>query len=108
LPSLFASKLHAILCRKYTKGRDFYDLLWYLSKKTYPNYKLLEQAFLQTEKEKIIFNKEILVKVLKSKIEKSDFKLVKSDIEPFLVNASELRYFEKDFFLNLVENLGAE
>lgn len=104
LPSLFASKLHAILCRKYVKGRDFYDLLWYLGKKIHPNYKLLEQAFLQTEKEKIVFNKEILTKVLKNKIEKIDFKLMKSDIEPFLVNVSELRYFEKDFFLNLVEN----
>jgi predicted nucleotidyltransferase component of viral defense system len=104
LPSLFASKLHAILCRKYVKGRDFYDLLWYLSKKTHPNYKLLEQAFLQTEKEKIMFNKEILNKMLKSKIEKIDFKLMQNDIAPFLVNASELRYFEKDFFLDLVES----
>jgi len=29
LPSLFAGKLHAILQRKYTKGRDYYDFLWY-------------------------------------------------------------------------------
>jgi len=30
LPSLFAGKLHAILYRSFTKGRDFYDLLWYV------------------------------------------------------------------------------
>jgi len=104
LPSLFASKLHAILCCKYTKGRDFYDLIWYLSKKIEPNYKLLEQAFLQTEKEKISFNKEELAKILQSKIEKTDFKLIQDDVAPFLVNISELRYFEKEVFLNLVKN----
>lgn len=104
LPSLFASKLHAILCRKYIKGRDFYDLLWYLSKKITPNYNLLDQAFLQTEKEKIVFNKEVLTSALKNKIKKIDFKLMRIDVAPFLVNASELRYFEKDFFLNLVDN----
>jgi hypothetical protein len=59
---------------------------------------------LQTEKEKIVFYKETLTKMLKNNIEKIDFKLVKSDIAPFLVNANELRYFEKDFFLNLVES----
>lgn len=104
LPSLFASKLHAILCRKYTKGRDFYDLLWYLGKKIEPNYGLLKQAFLQTEKAEISFNKEVLVKMLQSKIEKTDFKLIKDDVAPFLVNANELRYFEKDFFMNLMKN----
>jgi hypothetical protein len=30
LPTLFSGKLHALLCRKYTKGRDFYDFIWYI------------------------------------------------------------------------------
>ncbi|MBM3256683.1 MAG: nucleotidyl transferase AbiEii/AbiGii toxin family protein, partial [Candidatus Moranbacteria bacterium] len=41
LDSLFALKLHAVLFRKYAKGRDFYDLLWFLTKKTPVNYTLL-------------------------------------------------------------------
>ncbi|MBU0672427.1 MAG: nucleotidyl transferase AbiEii/AbiGii toxin family protein, partial [Candidatus Margulisbacteria bacterium] len=41
LPSLFAAKLHAFLFRKYAKGRDYYDLLWFLARKTPVNYKLL-------------------------------------------------------------------
>lgn len=28
LPSLFAGKLHAVLCRRYLKGRDWYDFIW--------------------------------------------------------------------------------
>ena len=34
--SLFAGKLHAVFSRGYTKGRDLYDLLWYLSDATWP------------------------------------------------------------------------
>jgi len=33
---LLAGKLHAILQRPYTKGRDVYDLLWYLSDPQWP------------------------------------------------------------------------
>ncbi|MBR4171749.1 MAG: nucleotidyl transferase AbiEii/AbiGii toxin family protein [Kiritimatiellae bacterium] len=44
LPSLFAGKLHALLCREYVKGRDWYDLLWYLSRKSPVNHVLLSSA----------------------------------------------------------------
>lgn len=49
LQSLFAGKFHALLSRKYTKGRDFFDLGWYLSrwKEILPNFVLLENALKQ-------------------------------------------------------------
>ena len=40
LESLFAGKLHAILCRSYknnVKGRDYYDFIFYINKKIKPN-----------------------------------------------------------------------
>ena len=45
LPSLMAGKIHALLMRSYTKGRDLYDLLWYLtrSEPVVPNIVLAEQ-----------------------------------------------------------------
>jgi len=48
--SLLAGKLHAILQRPYLKGRDLYDLLWYLSDPTWPapNLRLLNNALQQT------------------------------------------------------------
>ena len=48
--SLLSGKLHAILQRPYTKGRDIYDLLWYLSDPTWPapNLTLLNNALAQT------------------------------------------------------------
>ncbi len=47
LPSSFAGKLHALLCRPYVKGRDWYDFLWYVSKKTLLEAMLLENAVKQ-------------------------------------------------------------
>jgi predicted nucleotidyltransferase component of viral defense system len=44
LPSLFAGKMHALLCRNYVKGRDWYDFLWYTRRATPVNYRFLESA----------------------------------------------------------------
>ena len=44
LPSLFAGKIHALLCREYLKGRDWYDFIWYTARKTPVNYTLLSSA----------------------------------------------------------------
>ncbi len=51
LPSLMAGKLHAVLTRKYAKGRDWYDLMWYLSHRppVLPNLSLLQNALDQTQ-----------------------------------------------------------
>ncbi len=48
--SLLAGKLHAVLQRPYAKGRDLYDLLWYLSDPAWPapNLDLLNNALRQT------------------------------------------------------------
>jgi len=50
LPSLLAGKLHAVLTRRYAKGRDWYDLMWYLSQRppVMPNLPLLQDALDQT------------------------------------------------------------
>jgi predicted nucleotidyltransferase component of viral defense system len=44
MPSLFAGELHALLCREYLKGRDWYDFIWYTARKTPANYALLSAA----------------------------------------------------------------
>ncbi len=44
LPSLFAGKLHALLCRSYLKGRDWYDFIWYTARRTPINHDLLSAA----------------------------------------------------------------
>ncbi len=102
LPSLYASKLHAILCRKYKKGRDYYDLIWYISKKIKPNYDLLNSAISQTEHHASNLNEKTLKATLHNCIEDTDFDRLKVDISPFLSDAGELRFFTKNYFLKLV------
>jgi predicted nucleotidyltransferase component of viral defense system len=47
LPSLFAGKCHALLCRGYTKGRDWFDFSWYIARRIKPNLSMLTNALQQ-------------------------------------------------------------
>ncbi|HEV3270218.1 MAG TPA: nucleotidyl transferase AbiEii/AbiGii toxin family protein [Candidatus Rhabdochlamydia sp.] len=101
LPSLFAGKCHALLCRKYEKGRDWFDFLWYLLKKVPINYLLLKNALYQSGPYKgkdIPSSKKWLYKEFKKKIAAMDWKIAQRDVENFL------RLEERKF----VENWNAE
>jgi len=102
LPSLYATKLHACFFRKYVKGRDFYDLVWYLGKKILPNFVLLNHAIAQTENKKIIVAEENFEQFLSEKMRKIDFGKVRKDVERFLVDKEELRLLNKDSIMQLL------
>jgi predicted nucleotidyltransferase component of viral defense system len=108
LPSLFATKLHACFFRRYIKGRDFYDLIWYLGKKVIPNFILLNNAIQQTEgpSHEIIDIKN-LKDFMKRKLDKTDFKPVIKDVERFLENKSELKLLTKEYLLQMTDSIGS-
>jgi predicted nucleotidyltransferase component of viral defense system len=87
LPSLFASKCHALLCRKYEKGRDWFDFLWYLSRGTPMNYLLLKNALYQAgpyKEQEIPYSKNWLCEEFEKKISDIDWKAAQRDVENFL------------------------
>ncbi|MFH1868330.1 MAG: nucleotidyl transferase AbiEii/AbiGii toxin family protein [Candidatus Omnitrophota bacterium] len=94
LPSLYATKLHACFFRKYTKGRDFYDLIWYLGKRVKPNYELLNNAIKQTQGEDPGLKESNIKDFLLEKVAKVDFSAVKKDVERFLEDKNELKLLE--------------
>ena len=98
--SLFAGKLHALLCRKYTKGRDWYDLLWYLTKfkNLEPNFKMLNNALRQTDTNADEINKETLKVLLKLKIDELDIKKVYNDVYRFLEVPEEKALLTRENF----------
>jgi hypothetical protein len=98
LPSLLATKLHACFFRKYTKGRDFYDLLWYAGKGIKPNLPLLNNAIEQTQGRSPGITKDYLRAFITDRIEKVDFEAAKKDVERFLEDKSELKLFKKEVF----------
>ncbi|MBC8468995.1 MAG: nucleotidyl transferase AbiEii/AbiGii toxin family protein [Planctomycetes bacterium] len=104
--SLLAGKLHALLTRKYVKGRDAYDLMWYLSDRTWPepNIVLLNNALKQTgfsgaEMTATNWRKEIALKV-----SEYDWLKVIADVHPFIERQEDLKILTKQ---NLIKLLNA-
>ena len=104
LPSLFSGKLHAILTRPYVKGRDYFDLVWILSrwKDIVPNMILLRNALKQTGNDASINEKNWKERVWE-KTKSVDWKTVLHDIESFVEDPHFVSSIEPD---NLKELLG--
>jgi predicted nucleotidyltransferase component of viral defense system len=84
--SLIAGKLHAILQRSYTKGRDIYDLVWYLSDPDWPspNMTLLNNALEQSGWSGTPLDDENWREEILSRLATLDWKRVSQDVSPFL------------------------
>lgn len=110
LSSLFASKLHAILCQPYVKGRDWFDFVWYVSKNIVPNYMHLQKSIEQAgpwKNQEISVTSEWLISELNNKISKIDWQETKKDVENFLRTHERhsLAVWGYDFFIATVEKL---
>jgi predicted nucleotidyltransferase component of viral defense system len=103
LPSLYAGKLHACFYRKFIKGRDYYDFVWYLTKKVKPNFVLLNNAIKQTQGVDLGINQDNLKTYLLENIERIDFEKVKKDVERFLEDKSELNLFDSRIIRQNIE-----
>lgn len=93
LPSNFSGKLHALLCRTYTKGRDWFDLTWYIKNFCKPNYELLTTAFNQTgpwQDQNIQINPSWLVAELRHKITSIDWETAVTDVGKFLQESEKI------------------
>lgn len=90
--SLLAGKLHAILQRPYPKGRDLYDLVWYLSDRSWPapNLDLLNNALSQTGWTGSKLTQGNWRAAVKERLEGIDWDRVVADVRPFLEIASEV------------------
>ena len=102
--SLLAGKLHAVLSRVYTKGRDLYDLVWYLSDRTWPapNLSLLNAALGKSGWQGGKITPENLKEILLRKMEELQWEKVKDDLLPFLERQQELELVTKENCLKLI------
>lgn len=91
--SLLAGKLHALSSRKYIKGRDVYDLMWYLSDRTWPqpNLLLLNNALKQTAWEGAILAEDNWKQQIAVKVSEFDWNKVIADVKPFIEKQSDLQ-----------------
>jgi hypothetical protein len=98
LPSLMAGKIHALCTRRYPKGRDWYDLLWYRtpSPPVDPNLSLLQSALDQTQRENSWPASEWEDHVLR-RLQTLDEKQVRRDVTPFLERVEDRELLTADF-----------
>jgi len=104
LASNFALKIHALLCRDYVKGRDWYDFSWYAAQGVYPNLPHLEAALQQfgpwSKNEGLSADKNWLEERLNSRLHEIDWDAAKQDVRRFLppMEAESLNLWSNRFF----------
>ena len=109
LSSLFAGKMHALLFRKWknrVKGRDWYDLEWYIKKGVPLNLEhfLLRAQETEDWNEKNI-NAEQIKGLLKNKIKIVSFKNIKEDIARFVKDDKSIQIWSPNYFNDLADKL---
>jgi predicted nucleotidyltransferase component of viral defense system len=105
--SLLSGKLHALLTRPYIKGRDLYDIFWYLSDLSWPkpNIKFLKSALIQTGWDGPEVSQKNWPLILAEKLDAIDWRRVVEDVRPFLEKASEIKMMTKENVLKLLHQL---
>ncbi len=108
--SLFAGKIHAILCRNWktrTKGRDLYDYIFFLANNIKVNLelvknKLIESNYINANDQ---FSIDDLKNLLINKFKEIDYMEAKEDVIPFIKNTESLNIWSSEFFISITKEL---
>lgn len=110
ITDLFAGKMHAVLCRNWKnriKGRDWYDLVWYIQSGIPVNLSHLRERMRQTKHlgaEEQFRQKELIERLYK-RIDSIDWELAKSDIAMFTPDKQKLEIWSTQFFHDILHHL---
>ena len=112
MPDLFAGKCHALLARNWkgrVKGRDFFDYLWYLGKKTPVHLDHLRERLIQSghwDNDKP-FTEKACRALFIQRFQNLDLKQAKLDVQPFLGmrEKQSLDLWNEEYFLKSMERL---
>lgn len=111
--SLFAGKVHAALYRAWkqrVKGRDWYDLVWFLRRGIPLNPHYLKESIhasgdmIQDD----VLTEDHVKKLLNKRVEKIDLDAAKEDVRPFLRDSTQLDLWSVDFFHHWINQLRFE
>ncbi len=110
MPSLFAGKIHACLCRNWktrVKGRDFYDYVFFLAMGADVNLvnlkaKLVQSKYIAEDYDLTIEN---LKTLLIERFSNMDFAQAREDVLPFVRDKSKLDLWSKEFFIEITKKL---
>lgn len=111
--SSFSGKMHALLCRTYVKGRDWFDLVWYASVRAKINHALLTAAIDQqgqwagTHQQT---DDDWVREKLREVIVHMDWDAAREDVRRFVYASDRpsLDLWGRDFFLSLVDRIRSQ
>ncbi len=103
--SLLAGKVAAVLTRPWTKGRDLFDLFWYLGERKWPapNATMLVNALRQAGREVPESGSLDWQERLREKVTSLDWAEVHRDVAPFLREENVTALFTKEYLLDQLE-----
>ena len=104
VPSFLSGKFHAILQRPYTKGRDFYDIIFLLSRweNLQPNIPYLQNALTQTNYSGDKITQESWKSVMSGHMRGLNWSQIQDDIRPFLISAADADLMDLNILLDLL------
>jgi predicted nucleotidyltransferase component of viral defense system len=110
LPDMFAGKMHAVLCRGWkgrVKGRDWYDLVWYVANHPQLHLNHLEQRMIQSGHLKMVerLTPEKLSTIAETVIGKLDVDQARREVEPFVKDTKALTVWSPDFFRDVIRRI---
>lgn len=110
---LFAGKMHAALYRAWNgrvKGRDWYDVIWYIQNQTPLSLTYLKSCMFQAGNlpSNQSLNRSQLIELVKNKVQLIDWDSAKADIRPFISNPEKQMAWSPTFFSDLIDHLLVE
>ena len=110
LPSLFAGKAHAVICRAWknrVKGRDLYDYVFFLARSASLNTEHLKARLVQSGawSSEAPFTLADAKKLLRDRFAAIDYTQAREDVRPFLRDPSSLKLWSADFFCQITDEL---
>lgn len=102
--SLLGGKLHALLQRPHFKGRDIYDLVWFLSDPDWPepNLTMLNNAVRQTGWEGPSLTEHTWRDVVGDQLESASWERVVDDVRPFMETRTDLTLLSRETAMKLL------
>lgn len=110
LPSLFAGKIHAVICRAWgnrIKGRDLYDYVFYLAQGASVNLAHLKERLIESKfiPDDFDLTSESLITILDKRYAEIDFEQAKADVLPFIKDKSTVDLWSAEFFKDITKSL---
>jgi hypothetical protein len=104
--SMLSGKLHAVLMRPYSKGRDLYDLFWYMSDPSWPepNYRFLNEALRQTHWRGPEIGPSNWIEEIAGRLRNIDWQRALDDVRPLIERESDLAQLKEANIMKMLES----